>query len=123
MDPLRTRLALAALVAVALATLVLSWQVPRTDLPLLVHRQILMVLLGGGLLLSVVVPLLRLPAVVAGVLSKSTLAAVLFAAHAPASQALLEASLGVLLALAGAVFLHDAWQEARWNRGLPLRQG
>lgn len=123
MDPLRTRLALAALVIAAVATLVFSWDVPRIDLPLLVHRQIMMAMLGGGLLLSVFVPLLRLPAVAAGVLSKSTLAAVLFAAQSQPSQAFMEASLGLLLALAGAVFLHDTWQEARWDSGLPLRQG
>lgn len=80
-------------------------------------------LLGGGLLLSVFLPSLRLPAVAAAVLSKVALVALLvFFPAGAASLACIEATLALLIGAAGAVFLHEMRREALWDRG-SLRQG
>lgn len=124
MNELRHPLAIAALALAGLATLLLSWQAPPMEVTLLAHRQIMMAMLGSGLLLSLFVPVLRLAVAAAGVLSMGALLGVLLTSHAGSrSEILVVTSLGLLLALAGAVFAYEAWQEARWDRGSPLRQG
>ena len=123
MEELQHRLAIAALALGGLATLVLSWDPASPALPLVMHRQVMTALLGGGLLLSLFVPALRLPAIGAAVLSK-TAWVVLLLVSLPAAGPLahLEAVLALLLAGAGAVFFHEMRREALWDRG-PLRQG
>jgi hypothetical protein len=123
MEELQHRLAIAALALGGLATLALSWDPASPALPLVMHRQVMTALLGGGLLLSLFLPALRLPAVGAAVLSKAAWVVLLLVASTAASPlAHLEAVLALLLAGAGAVFFHEMRREARWDRGT-LRQG
>ena len=123
MEELQHRLAIAALALGGLATLVLSWDPVSPALPLVVHRQVMTALLGGGLLLSLFLPALRLPAVGAAVLSKAAWV-VLLLITSPVAPAIahVEAVLALLLAAAGAVFFHETRREALWDRG-SLRQG
>jgi hypothetical protein len=123
MEELQHRLAIAALALGGLATLVLSWDPASPALPLVMHRQVMTALLGGGLLLSVFLPALRLPAVGAAVLTKAAWVLLLVVAT-PGAFALagLEAALALLLFGAGAVFFHEMRREALWDRGA-LRQG
>lgn len=123
MEELQHRLAIAALALGGLATLVLSWDPASPALPLVLHRQVMTALLGGGLLLSLFVPALRLPAVGAAVLTKAAWVVLLLIAS-PVAPALahVEAVLALLLAAAGAVFFHEMRREALWDRGT-FRQG
>lgn len=121
MDAFRRRIAVAVLAVAGLATLALSAQSVPLTVPLLLHRQIMTAMLGGALLLSIVLPVLRLPTVGAAVLTKVTLVGVLLAVPGSESlQAMAEAVLALMLAAAGAVFVHEKRQEARWDSGLPL---
>lgn len=92
---------------------------------LMQHWGFMMGLLGVGLLLATVLPSLRLPAVGAAVLSKMAFAAIALtsgAADAGGLPAVLfELAMLTLLLSAGAVFLREARQEARWHGMLPLR--
>jgi hypothetical protein len=82
---------------------------------LLAHWQLMLVLLGTGLVIAAFVPSWRLPAAAAAIISKAA-----FLVISP-SAAVLEAALLLLLLVAAAVFAREAWQEARWDRMLPLR--
>jgi hypothetical protein len=85
------------------------------------HRQLLLGVLGAGLVLAVVVPALRPAALGAAILSKAGYLAIWLATAAPltASQ-WLEAGLLALLLGASAVFGAEAWRQARWDGVLPL---
>jgi len=92
-------------------------------LPLVWHRQLLLGVLGAGLVLSACVPVLRLAAAGAAILSKLGFLAISLTAAAPVtSSQWLEALLLVLLAAAASVFAREALQQARWDGVLPLRQ-
>lgn len=88
------------------------------------HRQWMLVALAGALAAAVVWPALRLPAIAAALLAKVAygLAFALAGAAPGAGQALGELAQLLALAVAGAIFLHEARVEARWNGVLPLRQ-
>jgi hypothetical protein len=82
---------------------------------LLAHWQFMLVLLGTGLFIAAFVPSWRLPAVAVAIMSKAA-----FLVIFPGTAAL-EAALLLLLLVAAVVFAREAWQEARWDRMLPLR--
>jgi hypothetical protein len=93
-------------------------------LPLLLtqHWGFVMGLLGAGLVLAVFLPSIRLPLIGAAVLSKAALIAI---ASMPGAVdqlpgRLIEVACVALLLAAGAVFLREARQEARWNGMLVL---
>jgi hypothetical protein len=93
-------------------------------LPLERHRQFMVTLLGLGLVLAAFLPSLRLPAIAAAVLTKAGFVAIGLAAGsavgAPAGL-LVELALALALLVAGAVFLREERQEARWNGTLNWR--
>ena len=125
MNDLSHRLALAALVISGLLTVGMSWIVPEAvRMPLVWHRQFLVVLLGVGLVLAAFAPTLRLPAIAAAVLSKGAyivLAALAVQSHgAGIATVATETVLCLMLVAAGAVFLRTARLEARWDGMLPL---
>jgi hypothetical protein len=125
MHDLLHRLAVALLALAALAASSVVWaQGPVAELPS-AHRQWMLVALATVLAAAVVVPALRIPAVAAALLAKvAYLAAVL--SYPVAGQTVggltWDIAQALLLAAAGAVFLHEARQEARWDGVLPLRQ-
>ena len=128
MNDLSHRLALAALVISGLLTAGMPWAAPEAAaMPLVLHRQIMVALLGLGLVLAAFVPSLRLPAIAAAVLSKSSyvvLGVLAVQPRAPGASALAtEAILCLALLSAGAIFLRTARQEARWDGMLPLHPG
>ncbi|MBX3589203.1 MAG: hypothetical protein KF796_21435 [Ramlibacter sp.] len=98
---------------------------PDAGLPLLLHWQFMMALLGAGLLVAAFVPALRVAVLSGALLSKAAL--VLLALTGPASAALQALAwvdglaLG-LVAAAGLMFLHAALQQARWDGALPYRR-
>jgi hypothetical protein len=125
MHDLLHRLAVALLALAALAALAVAWASgPAMELPS-AHRQWMLVVLAAVLAGAVVVPALRIPAVAAALLAKvAYLAAVAsqpLAFQAPGSLAW-DAVQALMLAAAGAVFLYESRQEARWDGVLPLRQ-
>ena len=61
----------------------------------------------------------RLPAVFAALMSKGALLVIW--APCPTAAVPWRRALLLLLIVAAAVFVHEAWQEARWNGMLPLR--
>jgi hypothetical protein len=82
---------------------------------LLAHWQFMLVLLGTGLAIAAFVPSWRLPALAAAIITKGA-----FLVISP-DAAVLEAGLLLLLLVAAVVLGREAWQEARWDRMLPLR--
>lgn len=120
------RFAVSLLFATGLATLAALVAADNAGATLaLQHRQVLLALAGGALLLAAWWPVLRLPALSAVLLAKLTLLALalLDPADALTSFAFGAESLQVLaLAAAGAILLREARREARWNGALPLRQ-
>jgi hypothetical protein len=95
------------------------------SMPVLVqHWRFMTGLLGAGLLLAAFLPSLRLPAIGAAALSKVAFAAMALLAGpsdtAPLLAAGVELAWAALLLAAGAVFLREARQEARWHGMLPL---
>ena len=82
---------------------------------LLAHWQFMLVLLGTGLVIAAFVPSWRLPALAAAIITKGA-----FLVFSP-DAAVLEAGLLLLLLVAAAVLGREAWQEARWDRMLPIR--
>lgn len=128
MPDFASRAAVFALLACGALTLVSPWggtdllaaSGARGDLmPALQHRLFMIGLLGSALLLAVVLPALRLPAVAAGLLSKAGFVAIALTSGAGLGAATLaEAALAVVLALAGWVFLAEARQDARWHARL-----
>jgi hypothetical protein len=82
---------------------------------LLAHWQFMLVLLGTGLLIAAFVASWRLPALAAAIITKGA-----FLVISP-DAAVLEAGLLLLLLVAAVALGREAWQEARWDRMLPLR--
>lgn len=81
----------------------------------LAHWQFMRMLLGLGLVIAAFVPSWRLPAVTVAIISKGA-----FVLISP-STAVLEAVVLSALVLAAIMLAREAWQEARWDRMLPLR--
>jgi hypothetical protein len=82
---------------------------------LLVHWQFMRMLLGMGLVIAAFVPSWRLPAVTVAVICKTA-----FLVISP-SAAVLGATVLLALVFAAVVLGREAWQEARWDRMLPIR--
>jgi peptidoglycan/LPS O-acetylase OafA/YrhL len=118
------RTALALLVLSGLGTALWALADTAAGLPLERHRQFMVTLLGLGLVLAAFLPSLRLPAIAAAVLTKAGFVAIGLAAGAtvgaPAGL-LVELLLALALLVAGAVFLREERQEARWNGTLNWR--
>jgi hypothetical protein len=124
MNELRHSIAVAAIAGVGFATLLLASNGGPLGLPFPVDHPFVTAVLGAALLTTLAVPPVRLPTVVAGALGKGALAGVLLVAGKDMpGQALVEGMMGLMLAGAGALLAYEAWQEARWDRGSPLRQG
>lgn len=89
--------------------------------PWLLQWQLMVGLLGMGLLAAAFVPSLRLAVVAGAALSK--LGFLLIPAGVPVAQtswlAWLEAGALLMLVLAGAMYLHAALRQARWDGVLP----
>jgi hypothetical protein len=81
---------------------------------LLAHWQFMLVLLGTGLVIAAFVTSWRLPALAAAIITKGA-----FLVISP-DAAVLDAALCLLLLVAAVVLGREAWQEARWDRMLPL---
>jgi hypothetical protein len=118
------RLAVALLILCATLALAAVWPADAGAGLSAAHRQWMLVALAAALAAAVVWPALRLPAIGAAIAAKLAYGlAVALAGAVPATGQIL-AELGQLVALAaaGAIFLHEARVEARWNGVLPLRQ-
>ncbi len=114
-----SRAATMALAAAGAATLLLALIAP-IDLDMAGRNlQWLTVASGLALLIAVVTPSWRLPAVCAAVLGKVSY--LLAWQTSDGATAALEAALLLLLAFAGLVFRSEARREARWNGGQFLR--
>lgn len=91
--------------------------VPAVAAPWLLQWQLMVGLLGTGLLAAAFVPALRLAVVAGALLSK--LGFLLLAAGEPLAQASLvawlEAAALLLLMAAAAMYLHAAQRQARWD--------
>lgn len=113
------RAATVALAAAGAATLLLALWAP-IDLDRAGRNlQWLTVASGLALLIAVVTPSWRLPAIAAAVLGK--LSYLLAWQGSDGATAALEAGLLLALAFAGLVYRSEARREARWNRGQFLR--
>ncbi|MBX3654778.1 MAG: hypothetical protein KF686_11395 [Ramlibacter sp.] len=98
---------------------------PAGGMPLILHWQFMVALLGAGLLVAAFVPALRLAVLSGALLSKGAL--VLLAVVGPASAALrslawVDGVAFALVAVAGLLFVQAALQQARWEGGLRYRQ-
>lgn len=82
---------------------------------LLAHWQFMRALLGVGLVIAAFLPSWRLPAVAVALICKGALLVV-----SPQVSGVAAAVLPALV-VAAAVLAREAWQEARWDRMLPLR--
>lgn len=112
------RTALTLLVLSGLGTALWGLADTAAGLPLEKHRQFMVTLLGLGLVLAAFVPSLRLPAIAAAVLTKAGFVAIGLAAGAVVGAPeglVVEVVLALALLGAGAVFLREERQEARWN--------
>ena len=125
MTDLASRAATFGLMFVAAGTFVSAVIAPGSDPS--VAAQYVRILAAGialALLSGVLVPAARLPVTAVGVLAKlGFLLAWLVAGPSEqlAGQAALEAILVLVLGASGAIFLIDAWQEARWESPPILR--
>lgn len=126
------RFAVAMLLLAGCATLVLSFgaaaalqQSPATGgaiAPLVWHRQLLMAVLGAGLVAAAFVPGIRLVAGGAAILDKAGFLAASLVAGAPlGALQWVDAALLAGLSAAAVVLARRARQEARWEGVLPLR--
>jgi hypothetical protein len=116
------RTALALLVLSGLGTALAALVGTEPDQPLVWHRQFMVALLGIGLVLAAVLPALRLPVIAAALLVKASALAIGLASGAPLGLTLAAEICGlVALLAAGAVFVHEARVEARWNGVLGWR--
>ncbi len=119
MHELLHRLAVALLVVsgvlTACAPFAIGLPVDSEAAGLLAHWQFMLVLLGTGLVIAAFTPSWRLPVVTAAIITKGALLV-----FSP-SAVVLEAGLVLLLLIAAVVFAREAWQEARWDRMLPVR--
>jgi hypothetical protein len=123
------RTAIGGLLVTGLLTALSPWLVPAHPVvpadalwPMLLQGQLLVVVLGAGLLLASFLPQLRLAMVGAAIVSKAGfLAATLPQRSLAAPVQAFEAALLVLLLAAAAVLSLQALQQARWDGVLPLR--
>ena len=92
-------------------------------MPVVLQLQLMLGLLGAGLVLAAFVPALRLAAIGGGILSKAGFLAISLTSGAGLSASQWQDA-GLLLLLVGAavVFIHEARQQARWDGVLPSRQ-
>src|SRR5688500_16019899 len=107
------RAALAALFIVGLAMLVALGHSPA-DSVAAQHRQLLLAIVAASLLAASWIPMVRLPAAVAGVVAKASLVAVTWATD-PAASVASDVLQLLALVVAGAVLVMEARLEARWN--------
>lgn len=118
------RLGIAVLLLSGVLGIVPVWQAAPAAIEVQ-HRDLMLGLLSASLFLSALLPQLRLPAIAASVVSKLAFVAVAMASvsggGAAPAQIWLEVLLSAALLAAAAVFLREAWQEARWNGMLPVR--
>jgi hypothetical protein len=122
MHDLVHRFALGLLFLCGLGTALAGVAAAGIDQPLVWHRQFMVVLVGAALLLAVWRPALRLPAIAAALLVKAGALAIGWASGVPLGVAPGAEIVGLTaLALAGAVFLHEARMEARWDGVLAFR--
>ena len=129
MNELLHRIAVALLLACGVLTLGISafdvwWPADPATAGLLVHRQLMLGLLGVALVVAGFIASWRLPTVLAAVASKLSWVGIWAAAPqtvaATPAGALLEGSLLALLVFAGLVLAREVWLEARWDAMLPL---
>jgi hypothetical protein len=134
MDHLTERFAPAVLILLGLATALpgslslteFSWGDPLTLL--VMHRQLLVALLGIGLIAAAFLPNLRVSLIAAAALAKTAFVllalAVPGAQQGPAHFLSLYVEIAVLAALlaAGVFFWRQALREARWDGAVPGRQ-
>jgi len=128
MRDLPYRLALAALLVSGVLTAALPPLPAVVADPLanalLAHRHFLVVLLGAGLILAVFVASWRLPAAIAGIMSKLGFLVVSAATgNLGTSTSIVDCVILLALMAAAAFFARDQWQEARWQGTWPLRPG
>jgi hypothetical protein len=117
------RLALAVLLVVGLATLAAVGHLQAAATLAAQHRQVMLAMLAGALILAPWLPLLRIPAAAAGILAKAALLALAWASGDNPSAAFAPDALQVVALLAAAaILLVQSRQEARWNGGLPVRR-
>jgi hypothetical protein len=87
------------------------------------HRQVMLAMLAGALILAPWVPMLRIPAAAAGILAKGALLALAWASGDNPSAGLAPDAVQLVALLAAAAILFaQSRQEARWNGGLPVRR-
>ena len=120
MQDMSHRVAVAALLLCAVLVAGTYGDVSASASPWMQHRQFMLGLLGAGLALSAFVPGLRPAAIGATVLSEISFLAIAWPAPA-AQEVAVHAAVVLLLAFAGAVFLREAVQQARWDGVLPSR--
>ena len=117
------RLALAALLVVGLATLAAVGHLQAAATLAAQHRQVMLAMLAGALILAPWVPMLRIPAAAAGILSKGALLALAWASGDNPSAGLAPDAVQLVALLAAAAILFaQSRQEARWNGGRPVRR-
>ena len=91
--------------------------------PVVLHGQLLVTVLGLGLVLAAFVPQLRLAVASAAIVSKAAFLVLTVGQRAPVGLSQwVEAVQLLLLVPAAAVLACEAWQHARWERVLPSRQ-
>ncbi len=124
------RAAIASLLVAGLLTGLSPWLAPAQAVvpgdalwPVLLQGQLLVGVLGAGLLLAAFLPQLRLAVVSAAIVSKAGFLAASWPQRSLAEPVqLFEGMLLVLLLGAAAVLTLQALQQARWDGVLPLRQ-
>ena len=116
------RLAIAALLLCGLLGSLPVWQANPAELEVQ-HRDLMLGLLSATLVLSAFVPRLRLPALIASVLSKLAFLAVAVTTGGTglvSDQVFFESVLTAVLLVAGIVLWREARQDARWHGMLRL---
>jgi|GEM_PF-4722557 len=124
------RVALATLLLVGLVTALSPLSVSATAAagagslePAVLQGQLLVALVGLGLVLALFMPQLRVAAVGAAIVSKAGFLAITAPQAAPAGAGFwLEAAQLLLLLAAAGILAGEARQDARWEGVLPLRQ-
>ncbi|HET6829357.1 MAG TPA: hypothetical protein VFH35_11795 [Ramlibacter sp.] len=118
MQDLSHRAAVVALLIAGILMAVLPWLAPGANLW---PGRLLLTVLGFGVVAAAFFPVLRAAVLGGAVLSQPLF---LFLAPVDAAQPLYGVHAAVLALLVGAsaVFVREAWQEARWDGVLPLRQ-
>ena len=101
-----------------------TWMSPPADggwASVVNHRNFMVLVLGASLVLATVWPALRMPSIAMSLLTKFAFLALNWGTADPAFW--LEAATGLALLAAGAIFVREAWQDARWHGVLPSRPG